>query len=134
VESGAILENLKSIKGRVLRRSKDLNRRLSKWNARTFQSMLEYKLKWLGLPVKYVNPKYSSKTCPLCQATMVACEGRSMKCKKCGFTADRDVVAVLNLQMWGSGVTLNGDEPPKVLSFGSDVSQSGRTSIKDYVR
>ena len=104
MESGAILENLKSIKGRVLRRSKDLNRRLSKWNARTFQSMLEYKLKWLGLPVKYVNPKYSSKTCPLCQATMVAYEGRSMKCKKCGFTADRDVVAVLNLQMWGLGV------------------------------
>ena len=98
-ESGAILENLKGIKGRILHRSKDLNRRLSKWNARTFQFMLEYKLKWLGLPVKYVNPKYSSKTCPLCQATMVAYEGRSMKCKKCGFTADRDVVAVLNLQM-----------------------------------
>ena len=36
---------LKSIKGRVLRKSKDLNRRLSRWNARTFQFMLEYKLK-----------------------------------------------------------------------------------------
>ena len=103
--SGAILENLKNIKGRVLRKSRDLNRKLSKWNARTFQFMLEYKLKWLGLPVKYVNPRNSSKNCPLCQARMVAYEGRLMKCLKCGLVLDRDVVAVLNLQMWGSGVT-----------------------------
>jgi len=105
IESGAILENLKNIKSRVLCKSRNLNRKLSKWNARQFQFMLKYKLKWLGLPVKYVNPKNSSKTCPVCQATLVAYRGRLMKCKKCEFTMDRDVVAVLNLQMWGSGVT-----------------------------
>ncbi|MCS7373391.1 MAG: transposase [archaeon GB-1867-097] len=66
--------------------------------------MLKYKLKWLGLPVKYVNPANSSKTCPFCQATMVAYRGRLMKCKKCEFIMDRDIVAVLNLQMWGSGL------------------------------
>ena len=134
IRSGTILENLKGIKGRILRRSKDLNRRLSKWNARTFQFMLEYKLKWLGLPVKYVNPRYSSKTCPLCSGRMATYEGRLMKCEKCNLILDRDVVAVLNLQMWGSGVTPNGDELPKDKTFGSDVSQSGRTSIKDYIR
>jgi len=105
LQSGAILEDLKDIKSKVLHGTKGLNRRLSKWNARTFQLMLGYKLKWLGLPVKYVNPSYSSRTCPVCQATMVAYRGRLMKCKKCGFTADRDAVAVLNLRMWGSGVT-----------------------------
>jgi len=105
IRSGAILENLKGIKGRILRKSKDLNRRLSKWNARTFQPMLEYKLKWLGLPVKYVNPRNSSKTCPLCSGRMATYGGRLMKCEKCNLILDRDVVAVLNLQMWGSGVT-----------------------------
>jgi len=104
--SGAILGNLKNIKGRVLRRSKDLNRKLSKRNARTFQSMLEYKLKWLGLPVKYVNSARSSKACPVCRATLVAYRGGLVKCKKCGLLLDRDVVAVLNLQMWGSGVMM----------------------------
>ncbi|MHA1833811.1 MAG: RNA-guided endonuclease TnpB family protein [Candidatus Baldrarchaeia archaeon] len=104
-KSGAILENLKNIKSKILNRSRDLNRKLSKWNARTFQFMLEYKLKWLGLPVKYVDPRNSSKTCPLCSGRMTTYEGRLMKCKKCGFIADRDVIAVLNLQMWGSGVT-----------------------------
>ena len=105
MESGAILENLKNIKSRVLRKSKNLNRKLSKRNARQFQFMLEYKLKWLGLPVKYVNPTKSSKTCPLCSGSMATYESRLMKCKKCGLVLDRDVVAVLNLQMWGLGVT-----------------------------
>jgi len=133
VKSGAILEDLKNIKSRVLHKSKDINRRLSKWNARTFQFMLEYKLKWLRLPVKYVDPRNSSKTCPLCSGRMATYEGRLMKCENCGIIADRDVIAVLNLRMWGLGVAPNGDEPLKVLSFKGDVSQGGHMSIKDYV-
>ncbi|MEM3833265.1 MAG: transposase [Thermoprotei archaeon] len=100
---GAILENLKGIKGRILNKSKDVNRKLSKWNARTFQFMLEYKLKWLNLPVKYVNPANSSKTCPACSGGMASYLGRIMKCEKCGLTMDRDIIAVLNLQMRGEG-------------------------------
>ncbi len=105
LRSGAILENLRSIKGRVLNGSRRSNRMLSKWNARDFQFMLEYKLLWNGLPVKYINPRNSSRTCPLCSGHMVAYEGRSMMCEKCNIVMDRDVVAVLNLQMWGSGFT-----------------------------
>ncbi|MEM3826472.1 MAG: transposase [Nitrososphaeria archaeon] len=100
---GAIMERLKDVKYRILNHSKKMNRKLSKWNARTFQFMLEYKLKWLGLDVKYVNPKNSSKTCPLCSGSMASYLGRIMRCEKCGLTMDRDVVAVLNLQMRGEG-------------------------------
>lgn len=96
---GAILENLKNIKDRILNGSKDLNRKLSKWNCRMFQFMLEYKLKWFGLPVKYVNPANSSKTCPLCSGRLSAYEGRLIMCKNCGLIQDRDVIAVLNLRM-----------------------------------
>lgn len=98
--SGAIMEELNGIKYRVLNTSKMQNRKLSKWDARTFQFMLEYKLKWLELPVKYVNPKNSSRTCPLCSGSMASYEGRLMKCN---LILDRDIVAVLNLQMWGHG-------------------------------
>ncbi|MEM3832438.1 MAG: transposase [Thermoprotei archaeon] len=100
---GAILENLKGVKGRILNKSKDMNRKLSKWNARTFQFMLEYKLKWLNLPTKYVNPANSSKTCPACSGSMASYLGRIMKCEECGLTMDRDIIAVLNLQMRGIG-------------------------------
>jgi len=65
IKHGVILEDLKNFKDRILNGSKNLNRKLSKWNCRAFQFMLEYKLKWFGLPVKYVNPSNSSKTCPL---------------------------------------------------------------------
>jgi len=125
IKHGAILEDLRNIKDRILNDSKNLNRKLSKWNCRAFQSMLEYKLKWFGLPVKYVNPSNSSKTCSLCSGRLSAYEGRLMKCK-CGFIQDRDVVACLNLRMWGLVVTLNGDKLLKVLPFKGDVSQGGR--------
>ena len=36
---------------------------------------------------------------------MVAYRGRLLKCVECSLILDRDVVAVLNLQMWGSGAT-----------------------------
>ena len=101
--SGALLEKLKGIKLRVLNGSKEQNRKLSKWNCRTFQFMLEYKLKWFGLPVKYVNPANSSKTCPLCSGSMASYGDRLMKCEKCNLTMDRDVIACLNLQMRGAG-------------------------------
>jgi len=103
-KSGAIMERLKGLKYRVLNGSRGQNRKLSKWNARTFQSMLEYKLKWLGLPVKYVDAKNTSKTCPLCSGYLVAYGGRLMKCEKCSLTMDRDIAAVLNLQMRGAGL------------------------------
>ena len=120
LKCGAILEDLRNIKDRILNGSRDLNRKLSKWNARTFQFMLEYKLRWFGLPVKYVNPRNSSKTCPLCSGRMATYAGRSMRCKKCGLILDRDVVAVLNLRMWGLGVAPKGGEPER-----GDAPQSG---------
>lgn len=134
IKSGAILEDLRNIKDRILNGSKNLNRKLSKWNCRLFQSMLEYKLKWFGLPIKYVNPANSSKTCPICSGRLSAYRGRLLKCENCGFIQDRDVIACLNLRMWGLGVTPKGDEPLKVISFKGDVSQSGHMSIKNYVR
>ena len=127
--SGAILEDLRNIKNRILNGSKNLNRKLSKWNARTFQFMLEYKLRWFGLPVKYVNPRNSSKTCPLCSGRMATYAGRSMKCKKCGLILDRDVVAVLNLRMWGLGVAPKGGEPEK-----GDAPQSGGLLTNAHLR
>ena len=75
--------------------------------------MLEYKLKWFGLPVKYVNPANSSKTCPFCSGRLSAYKGRLLKCDRCGFAQDRDIIAVLNLRMWGSGVTPKGGKPSK---------------------
>jgi putative transposase len=101
--SGAIMKKLKGVKHRVLNKSKEWNRKISKWDARIFQFMLEYKLRWLGLPVRYVNPRNTSRTCPLCSGSMASYRGRLMKCRKCKLILDRGIVAVLNIQMRGEG-------------------------------
>ncbi|MEM1585974.1 MAG: zinc ribbon domain-containing protein [Candidatus Bathyarchaeia archaeon] len=65
--------------------------------------MLEYKLLWNGLPVKYVNPKNSSKVYPDRKPCFQNRLGRLMKCEECSLIMDRDVVAALNIQMRGVG-------------------------------
>lgn len=124
--TGAVMEKLKGIKHRILNGSRTQNRKLSKWDARAFQFMLEYKLGWIGLPAKYVDAKNTSKTCPLCSGYLVAYEGRSMRCEPCHLIMDRDVVAVLNLQMRGVGF------PQRALH--ELIEREGlRMSVKDYV-
>ncbi|NJE08640.1 transposase, partial [Thermococcus sp. M39] len=109
-QMGIILEDLNGIKERVLNGSKVSNRKLSKWNARELQRLIEYKAKWFGVPVVYINPKNSSRVCPVCGGRLIPQEGRLMKCSNCGLVEDRDFIAVLNLRMWGSGVTPKGLE------------------------
>ncbi len=102
---GIILEDLSGIKERTARRgraSRRIRRRLSKWDARTLQSMLAYKARWLSLPVRFVNPAYSSRTCPVCSAPLKAYRGRLMRCEGCGLIIDRDEAAALNLRMRGA--------------------------------
>ncbi|MEM2399327.1 MAG: hypothetical protein QXW55_05135 [Candidatus Bathyarchaeia archaeon] len=49
-----------------------------------------------------------------------------MKCEKCGFVMDRDIVAVLNLQMRGEGFP---QRAPNEIIQGEGLYMS----IKDYV-
>jgi len=59
-----MIDELRGIKHNVLNSSKEQNGKMSEWNAGMFQFILECKLKWLNLPVKYVDSKNSSRTCP----------------------------------------------------------------------
>ncbi|MEM1699062.1 MAG: transposase [Sulfolobales archaeon] len=65
-----------------------------------------------GLAVRYVNPSKTSTTCPKCGSRSKDIGGRVLKCTRCGFTGDRDVIACINLFYRYSrcgvvGVTLN---------------------------
>jgi len=79
--------------------SEELNGRLHRWSYRRFQQILEYQAKLHGLNVKYVDPAYTSRTCPLCGNEMDPSRNgrRLMRCRRCGLEEDRDVVAVKNL-------------------------------------
>ncbi|MCL7394421.1 MAG: RNA-guided endonuclease TnpB family protein, partial [Thaumarchaeota archaeon] len=60
-----IMEDLKHL-NRKNTGSKELNGRLHRWSYSRFQKILEYQAKLCGLHVKYINPRGTSKTCPIC--------------------------------------------------------------------
>ena len=67
------------------------------WNPCQIQSILAAIVKRAGGDVVYIDPRHTSTTCPVCGNTLVPGENRLMKCSVCGYTGNRDVVAVLNL-------------------------------------
>jgi putative transposase len=61
-ESAIVLEDLRGIRHK---KSKDMNRRLSMWPRRKLHQIIEYKAEDMGIPIVKVDPRYSSKKCPI---------------------------------------------------------------------
>jgi putative transposase len=93
-----IMEDLKRLNEKNMG-SKELNGRIHRWGYRSFQQILEYQAKLCGLHVKYIDPRNTSRTCPVCGSELKESSNgrRLMRCQKCGLEEDRDVVAVRNL-------------------------------------
>jgi putative transposase len=92
-KSAIVLEDLKGIKSK---RSKELNRRLSMWPRRKLHQIIEYKAQWKGIPVIKVDPRNSSRTCPICGRIQDSRMGTEFKCE-CGWHLDRHINASINL-------------------------------------
>ena len=91
--SALVLEDLTGIR---VKRGKDLNRRLSLWPRRQLHQIIEYKAQWKGIPVVKVDPRYSSRKCPVCGRIQDSRMGTEFKCE-CGWHLDRHINASLNL-------------------------------------
>ena len=105
---GIALEDLTEIRDSI-RYSAEMNGRLHRWSFRKLQSIIEYKAKLKSVRVVFVNPAYTSSLCPVCGGKLSPNGHRVLKCSKCGFEADRDVVGSWNirlrgLKMWGVSV------------------------------
>jgi IS605 OrfB family transposase len=51
-----------------------------------------------GVPLFVVDPAGTSSTCPRCGAELVEVGHRRLRCPSCGFEADRDTIAILNIE------------------------------------
>ncbi|MEM2055262.1 MAG: zinc ribbon domain-containing protein [Sulfolobales archaeon] len=115
-----VLENLNKLRSNV-NRSNSFNKKLSLWFYRRMQFTIGYEALERGLLVSYVNPMKTSSTCPRCGSRLEDSGSRVLKCTRCGFTGDRDVIACINLFYRYSrcgvlGVALNapkGDAYPR---------------------
>ena len=102
-------------------RSSSFNKKLSLWFYRRMLFTISYEALERRLEVNYINPVKTSSTCPRCGNRLESNGNRVMRCTKCGFMGDRDVIACINLfyrytRCGGLGVPLNapkGDANPR---------------------
>lgn len=88
------LEALSGIR-QTARTSRKNEKNLHSWSFYRLAQYIEYKAKLAGIAVEYVNPKYTSQTCPACGERNKA-NDRKYKCG-CGFKGHRDIVGALNI-------------------------------------
>jgi IS605 OrfB family transposase len=83
---------------------------------RSLERWIDWQCEKSGVPLIVVGPRGTSSTCPMCNFKLVENGYRRLRCPTCGFEADRDTVAVLNIErralskMWGAPTPLNAPQ------------------------
>jgi len=91
-----VLEKLKGLKRQ--KRPKQLRKILHRWSYADLIAKITYKAKLHGVPVVFVSPRGTSKTCSNCGCYVKNFKDeRVFKCPKCGFQLDRDLNAARNI-------------------------------------
>lgn len=88
------LEQLKNIRS-TTRKSRKNNHSLHTWSFYRLAQFIGYKAKLAGISVEYVNPAYTSQTCPNCGNVHHA-NDRNYTCE-CGFHIHRDLLGAMNI-------------------------------------
>ena len=88
------LERLANIRS-TTRTSRKNNHNLHTWSFYRLAQYIEYKARLAGIKVEYVNPTYTSQTCPVCGSIHHA-NDRNYTCK-CGFHTHRDLLGAMNI-------------------------------------
>src|SRR3990167_2509339 len=96
---GIALEDLKGIRDRITVR-KAQRRILHSWAFFQLRAFIEYKAKLQGVPVVLVDPRNTSRTCPVCGCVDKANRPTQslFSCIKCGHSAHADFNAAENIR------------------------------------
>lgn len=89
------LEKLDNIR-KTTRTSRKNNYSLHSWSFYRLATYIEYKAQIAGIKVEYVNPAYTSQTCPNC-GERNKMPDRKYECKNCGYVNHRDIVGAINI-------------------------------------
>lgn len=96
------LEELTGIRSRV-RAKRPQRTRLHSWAFADLGAKIEYKAQRLGVPVVYVDPRNTSRTCPACGHVAKANRKTqsSFKCVQCGTSGSADRFAAIEIASRG---------------------------------
>jgi putative transposase len=133
---GIVMEDIKGIR-RLYRRGnlqgRDYRARMNCWSYAELQRQIEYKARWEGISVFYVNASGTSSTCAVCGCKIAECSGRKVYCLRCNTLVDRDVNAAMNitnaglrfspLGVAGEAVKRNPEERKEQVILGADATQ-----------
>ncbi|OFD41790.1 transposase [Bacillus mycoides] len=89
------LEQLTNIR-QTARTSRKNEKNLHTWSFYRLSQFIAYKATLAGIKIEYVNPAYTSQSCPKCTEKNKA-RDRKYKCQ-CGFETHRDIVGAMNIR------------------------------------
>jgi IS605 OrfB family transposase len=131
-----VLERLKGIryahkKGNGERTA--TRRRIALWPFRQLQSYIDYKARWAGVPIEYVSPAYTSKTCHVCGYInhKLKVTERSWLCPRCGAKLERDPNSAINIERRGK-IRCLGEAHPG--ARGTDEAVKGNETTTPILR
>ena len=94
IRRGIALEDLKGIRGRVTAR-KPQRATLHSWSFFQLASFVRYKARLAGVPLVLVDPRNTSRTCPVCGYVDKANRPNqsTFSCRQCNFVGFADHIA-----------------------------------------
>jgi IS605 OrfB family transposase len=101
---GIALEDLRGIRDRIKARRRQ-RARLHNWGFGQLRQFIVYKAAQAGVPVVFVDPANTSRTCPVC-GHVDKRNRRSQsefQCRRCGHAGPADVIAARNIRAWARG-------------------------------
>ncbi len=101
---GIALENLKGIRSRITARRRQ-RAQLHNWSFGQLRQFIVYKAAQAGVPVVFVEPANTSRTCPACgHVDKLNRRSRDhFSCRRCGRAGPADVIAARNIRAWARG-------------------------------
>ncbi len=101
---GIALEDLRGIRDRIKARRRQ-RARMHNWAFGQLRQFIVYKAAQAGVPVVFVDPANTSRTCPAC-GHVDKLNRRSQaefSCRRCGHAGPADVIAARNIRAWARG-------------------------------
>lgn len=104
--------------------------RLNRANFRRIQFLIDYKGRWNNIPIQYVSPINTSRTCSICGHINGSLkEKKILICEDCGFKIARDLNASINILKIGMDSHGSGIRLPKIEDLKNQISEVALTKI-----